>query len=173
MNRLACALACIAVTRAQPSQIQIQAPYVTTPEHVVNAILKLANVKTSDVVYDLGCGDGRIVIAAAKRYGARGVGVDINPDRIHEARTNARKAGVEMLAKFERNDLFDADISGASVVFLYLLPEVNLRLRPKLLGELKPGSRVVSHSFDMGDWKPDKHEMVSGSHIYLWTIPSK
>jgi len=173
MIRLACALVFIAVTRAQPSQIQIQAPYVTTPEHVVNAILKLASVKTSDVVYDLGCGDGRIVIAAAERYGARGVGVDINPDRIHEARTNARKAGVETLAKFERNDLFDADIRSASVVFLYLLPEVNLRLRPKLLGELKPGSRVVSHSFDMGDWKPDKHEMVSGSHIYLWTIPSK
>ena len=163
----------IAAAYAQPPQVQIQAPYVTTPDHIVSAILRLAKVRTSDVVYDLGCGDGRIVISAAKSCGARGVGIDINPERVNEARANARSAGVERLAKFERNDLFDADISGASVVTIYLLPDVNLRLRPKLLAELKPGSRVVSHSFDMGDWKPDKHELVGGSHLYLWTIPEK
>ena len=171
--RVTIVFALIAVVHAQPLQVQIQAPYVTTPDHVVNAILRLAKVRASDVVYDLGCGDGRIVISAAKTYGARGVGIDINPERVNEARVNARKAGVERLAKFARNDLFDADISSASVVTIYLLPEVNLRLRPKLLAELKPGSRVVSHSFDMGDWQPDKHEIVGGSHLYLWTIPGK
>jgi ubiquinone/menaquinone biosynthesis C-methylase UbiE len=156
-----------------PEQIQINPPYVRTPNHVVSAMLKLAGVKASDVVYDLGCGDGRIVISAAKEYGARGVGIDIDPERIQEARDNARKAGVEALVKFEVNDLFAADIHNATVVALYLLPDVNLRLRPKLLKELKPGTRVVSHDFHMGDWKPDKHVQVdAGSHIYLWTIPA-
>jgi SAM-dependent methyltransferase len=158
---------------AQPPQIQIHAPYVTTPHPVVNAILKLASVKSSDIVYDLGCGDGRIVISAARAYGAHGVGIDINPERIQEARSNARKAGVEALTRFEVSDVFDADISNATVVALYLLPDLNLRLRPKLLQDLKPGTRVVSHSFHMGDWKPEKEKTVNGSHLYLWTIPSK
>ena len=158
---------------AQPPQIQIHAPYVTTPHNVVSAMLKLAHVKSSDVVYDLGCGDGRIVISAAKLYGAHGVGIDINPERIEEARVNARKAGVEALTRFELNDVFDADIRAATVVTLYLLPDLNLRLRPKLLQDLKPGTRVVSNSFPMGDWKPEKEETIAGIHIYLWTIPAK
>ena len=161
--------------RAQnpPDQIAINTPYVQTPDHVVDAMLKLAGVKKSDTVYDLGCGDGRIVIRAAKEYGARGVGIDISPERIQEARANARKAGVETLVKFELNDLFDADIHDASVVALYLLADANLRLRPKLLKDLKPGSRVVSHDFAMGDWKPEKTEVIRGSRIYLWTIPGR
>jgi len=157
-----------------PEQIQINPPYVRTPDKVVNAMLKLAGVKASDVVYDLGCGDGRIVIAAAKDYGAHGVGIDIDPERIQEARENAKKAGVETLVKFEVNDLFASDIHNATVVALYLLPDVNLRLRPKLLKDLKPGTRIVSHDFHMGDWKPDKHELVdASSNIYLWRIPAK
>lgn len=139
----------------------------------MSAILTLARVTAKDVVYDLGCGDGRIVISAAAKYGASGVGIDINPQRIEEARANARKAGVEARTRFQVNDLFDADITRATVVAIYLLPEVNVRLRPKLLQELKPGTRVVSHSFPIGDWKPEKEQTVSGSHIYLWTIPAK
>ena len=164
------------LARAQngaPDQVLINAPYVTTPEDVVSALLKLADVKKGDIVYDLGCGDGRIVIAAAKEYGTHGVGVDINPERIKEARANAKRAGVEALVKFEVNDLFDTDIHEATVVALYLLPEINLRLRPKLLKDLKPGARVVSHSFHMGDWKPEREEIVDGSHIYRWTIPAR
>jgi SAM-dependent methyltransferase len=148
-------------------------PYVRSPNVVVDAMLKLAGVTKSDNVFDLGCGDGRIVIAAARNYGARGVGVDINPELVQEARANAREAHVEALVKFEVNDLFDADIHGATVVTLYLLPNVNLRLRPKLLKDLKSGTRVVSHSFNMGDWKPDKQATVDGNTIYLWTIPQK
>jgi SAM-dependent methyltransferase len=148
-------------------------PYVRSSNAVVDGMLKLARTQKSDIVYDLGCGDGRIVIAAAKDYGARGVGIDINPELIQEARENARKAHVEALAKFEVNDLFDADIHNATVVALYLLPNVNLRLRPKLLRELKPGTRVVSHNWGMGDWKPDKEETVDGRTIYLWIIPEK
>jgi trans-aconitate methyltransferase len=164
----------VSITRAQgPAPVYINAPYVTTPDRVVAAMVKLAGVRSSDTVYDLGCGDGRIVISAAKEFGARGVGIDNNPARIQEARSNAREANVEALVKFEVNDIFDADIHAATVVMLYLLPDVNLRLRPKLLKDLKPGARVVSHSFHMGDWKPEKDEVVEGSHIYLWTIPAK
>jgi SAM-dependent methyltransferase len=160
-----------AVLLAQPpAPIDINAPYVPSPDNVVRAMLKLAGVKNSDIVYDLGCGDGRIVILAAKEYGAHGIGIDLNPKRIEEARANARKADVESMVKFEVNDLFAADIHRATVVALYLLPDVNLRLRPKLIKDLKPGSRVVSNSFDMGDWKPDKEQIVGGNHIYLWTI---
>ena len=166
-------LVCAAAAQA-PEQIQINPPYVKTPDHVVTALLKLANVRPTDLVYDLGCGDGRIVIAAAKEYGAHAVGIDIDPERVQEARDNARRAGVESLVKFEVNDLFNADIHHATVVALYLLPEVNLRLRPKLLKELKPGTRVVSHDFHMGDWKPDKQALVdASSRIYLWTIPAR
>jgi SAM-dependent methyltransferase len=150
--------------------VRINAPYVTTPGNVVDAMLKLAGVGAGDTVYDLGCGDGRIVIRAARQYGAYGVGIDINPERIREAREAARKAGVESLVKFAVNDLFDADIRGATVVTLYLLPDLNLRLRPKLQKDLKPGTRVVSHDFDMGTWKPDRELSVGGSQLYLWTI---
>lgn len=171
---LAAILLASAALAQAPEQIQINPPYVRTPDHVVNAMLKLAAVKASDIVYDLGCGDGRIVIAAAKEYGAHGVGIDIDPERVQEARDNAGNAGVEALVKFEVNDLFAADIHNATVVALYLLPDVNLRLRPKLLKDLKPGTRVVSHDFHMGDWKPEKHELVdAASNIYLWRIPGR
>jgi SAM-dependent methyltransferase len=154
-------------------------PFVPTTTAAVEAMLKLADVKQDDVVYDLGCGDGRIVIAAAKSVGARGVGVDIDPERIAEAKENARKAGVEKLVRFEEKDLFDADIHQATVVTLFLLPRVNLKLRPKLLQDLKPGTRVVSNTFDMGDWKPDKEVTVPVSEqyeylshrLFLWTVP--
>ena len=150
-----------------------EVPYVPTENAVAQAMLDLAGVKGADIVYDLGCGDGRIVVLAAKSYGARGVGVDIDPERIRDARANAQRNGVENLARFEEKDLFDADIHEATVVTLYLLPAVNLRLRPKLLKDLKPGTRIVSHSFDLGDWKPEKEEVVEGQRLYLWTVPQK
>ncbi len=145
-------------------------PYVPTPEEVVDEMLKLANVSKSDVVYDLGCGDGRIVIAAAK-LGARAVGVDIDSERIAESRENAKKAGVADRVKFIEGDLFETDIREATVVMLYLLPEVNLRLRPKLLRDLKPGTRVVSHNYGMGDWEPEKTLDIGNHILYYWTIP--
>jgi tRNA G37 N-methylase Trm5 len=148
-------------------------PFVPTSQAMVVEMLKLANVTKDDTVYDLGCGDGRIVITAARQFGAHGVGVDINPERIREANENARKAGVADKVKFIEGDLFTADIRPATVVTLYLLPSVNLKLRPRLLSELKPGTRVVSHSFDMEDWKPDKTVTVDGSHLYLWVIADK
>jgi len=143
----------------------------SSPE-VVLAMLKLADVKKDDVVYDLGCGDGRIVIAAAEKFGARGVGIDIDPERIKEAEENARKAGVAGRVRFLNQDLFEADIRQATVVALYLFPWVNLKLRPKLWSELKPGTRVVSHSHDMGDWQPEKEIEADGDKIYYWTIPA-
>lgn len=133
-------------------------------------MLKLAAVKKSDVVYDLGCGDGRIVVTAAQKFGAHGVGVDINPERIREATENAKQAGVSDRVKFVQKNLFEADIHDATVVTLYLLSDVNLRLRPKLLKDLKPGTRIVSHSFDMGDWKPEKEVSANGRRLYLWII---
>jgi cyclopropane fatty-acyl-phospholipid synthase-like methyltransferase len=156
-----------------PEQVLINPPYVTSSPQIVHAMLRLANVGSSDVVYDLGCGDGRIVISAAKSYGARGVGVDNDPGRIDEARANARTAGVMDRVNFEVKDLFETDIHDATVVAMYLLPEVNMRLRPRLIRELKPGTRVVSHSFNMGDWKPDKELRVDGNPVYLWTIPER
>jgi SAM-dependent methyltransferase len=148
-------------------------PFVPTSEEVVNAMLKLAEVKRGDVVYDLGCGDGRIVITAAKRYGVRGVGIDIDPERIQTSRRNAATAGVGGRVEFRTQNLFDADIGDASVVTLYLLPDVNRKLMPKLLAELRPGTRVVSHAFDMGDWKPERVVEVDGTRIFLWTIPAR
>ena len=147
-------------------------PYVPTREEVVAGMLKLGGVKAGDVVYDLGCGDGRIVITAAQKFGTRGVGIDINPQRIREAEENAKRSGVTDKVKFIEQDLFEAKISDASVVMLYLLPSVNLKLRPKLLADLKPGTRIVSHSFDMGDWKAEKEIEVEGERIYFWTIPA-
>src|SRR4051794_2889520 len=158
---------------AQVTAPRLDVPYVPSPNPVVDGMLKLAGVKATDTVYDLGCGDGRIVITAAKTFGAKGVGVDINPERVEEARANAKSAKVEDKVKFEENDLFKANIANATVVTLYLLPDVNVRLKPKLMKELKPGTRIVSHSFDMGDWKPEREEVIEGRHIYLWTIPKQ
>lgn len=146
-------------------------PYVPTPHEVVAEMLKLANVTKNDVVYDLGSGDGRIVITAAQKFGARGVGVDINPTLVKQARDNAEKAGVSDRVKFLEQDLFETDIREATVVTLYLFPEVNIKLRPKLLKELKPGTRVVSHAFDMNEWEPDKTVEINCSRIYYWVIP--
>lgn len=148
-------------------------PYVPSPQEVVDKMLELAAVKKGDVVYDLGSGDGRIIVTAAKKYGVKAIGFEIDPDRIRESRENIQKAGVQSLAEIRQQDILTVDLSGASVVTMYLLPNVNMQLRPNILSQLKPGSRVVSHAFDMGDWKPDKIERVNGRTVYLWTIPAK
>jgi SAM-dependent methyltransferase len=145
--------------------------YVPTPQPVVEAMLEIADLNEGDVLYDLGSGDGRIPITAAQTYGIRAVGIDIDPRRVAEARRNARNAGVEHLVTFHEADLFESDISDASVVTLYLLSTLNLRLRPKLLSELEPGSRVVSHNFGMSDWQPERVRKLEGSTVYLWTVP--
>src|SRR5215218_9908569 len=145
--------------------------FVPTPQEVVDAMLKVANVGPGDVIYDLGSGDGRIPITAARTVGARGVGIDIDPQRIREANENARTAGVADKVKFLNQDLFTTDISEATVVTLYLLPSLNLKLLPKLNRELKPGTRVVSHAFDMGDARPQQTLNISGRTVYYWTIP--
>jgi ribosomal protein L11 methylase PrmA len=148
--------------------------YVPTPHEVVDEMLKLAKVKKGDVLYDLGSGDGRIPVTAAKEYGIRAYGIDIDPERVQEANENAKKAGVTHLVQFRREDLFKANFKEASVVTLYLLPDLNVKLRPRLLAQLNPGTRVVSHQFDMGTWKPDKKvELSAGRTIYLWTIPPR
>lgn len=160
-----------------PLEKRLDVPYVPTHEKVVAEMLKIANVGKNDVLYDLGCGDGRIPITAAKRFGTRGVGVDIDPQRVTEARENAVKEGVTDRVKFVQQDLFDTDIKEATVVTLYLLPDINLKLRPKLLSDLKPGTRVVSHNYDMGDWQPQKHitvKLPDGEHqVYFWVVPPK
>jgi cyclopropane fatty-acyl-phospholipid synthase-like methyltransferase len=148
----------------------LDVPYVPTPPEVVEAMLKLAGVKKGDFVIDLGCGDGRIVVMAAEKFGARAIGYDLDPERIQEANENAKKAGVTDRVKFVEKNLFDVDVSEATVVTLYLLPGVNEKLRPRLQKELKPGTRIVSHSFSMGDWKPEKEISVNGRRIYLWII---
>jgi SAM-dependent methyltransferase len=181
ISRLSVALLSVAIIAAQSTQPrrQPEVPYVPTTDEAVAAMLKLAKVTSADVVYDLGCGDGRIVVAAARNFGSRGVGIDINPVRIEEAKENARKAGVDKLVRFEERDLFAADIHEATVVTLFLLPDFNLRLRPKLLRELKPGTRIVSNTFDMGDWKADKEAIVEGPgdglsrQLYLWIVPPR
>jgi SAM-dependent methyltransferase len=147
-------------------------PFVPSPQVVVDKMVELTGVKKGDVVYDLGSGDGRIVIAAAKK-GARAVGFEIDPELVGESRANIKKAGVQDLAEIRNQDILTVDLSPASVVTMYLLPDVNLKLKPTLLSQLKAGSRVVSHSFDMGDWKPDRIERVDGRTIYLWMIPAK
>lgn len=174
------AAACLApLAQAQPLAKPERAPdvpYQPTNDEVVVAMLDLAKVKASDVVYDLGCGDGRIVIAAVKERGARGVCVDIDPQRIAEARANARKAGVEGRIKFLTQDLFKTDFRDATVMMLFLWPEVNLQLRPLLWRDLKPGSRVVSHMHTMGDWPPEQTVQIKATDrervIFLWTIPA-
>lgn len=146
--------------------------YVPTPQYVVSEMLELAGTTKDDVIYDLGCGDGRFVITAAKRYGARGVGVDLDGELLRISRENARKAGVERLVDFLKQDLFETDIKKATIVALYLLPELNLSLRPRLLKELRPGTRVLSHDFNMGEWKPDAVGEIGASTYYLWIIPA-
>ena len=159
---------------AQPTTLrQPDVRFVATPQSVVEQMLELANVKPGDVVYDLGCGDGRVVIAAAKQDGVRAVGIDIDPERIKQSMENARKAGVEDRVSFRNEDLFEADIGEATVVTLYLLHSLNLKLRPKLWEELKPGTRIVSHNFGMGDWPSEKEIAVLSGTIYLWTIPAE
>ena len=147
--------------------------YVPTPHEVVDDMLRLANVRKGDVLYDLGSGDGRIAIAAAKKYGIKAIGIDIDPDRIREANENARKAGVTDLVQFRQEDLFKADFREATVVTLYLLPDLNVKLRPRLWDELKPGTRIVSHQVDMGTWKPEKRLESNGRVVYFWTVPAK
>jgi SAM-dependent methyltransferase len=147
--------------------------YVPTSEKIVDAMLKLAKVIKGDTVYDLGCGDGRIVITAAKEFGANGIGIEINPELIKRADENARQAGVADKVKFLEADLFKTNFRGATVVMLYLSPGVNLQLRSHLLKQLKPGTRIVSHDFDMGEWKPEQTVKIEDATIYLWTVPAK
>ena len=160
------------IANAQDLESKKIVPFVPTPQDVVDKMIELGGVKKDDVVYDLGSGDGRIVITAAKK-GAHAVGFDVDGDLVKESRENIRKAGLEKLAEIKQQDILTVDLSPATVVTMYLLPDVNLKLRPNVLSQLKPGSRVVSHAFDMGDWKPDKVERVNGRTIYLWTIPAK
>lgn len=177
MNRLGIsfAVAALSATLSFAQTSTLREPdviFVPTPEKVVDEMLKLAKVQKNDVVYDLGCGDGRLVVTAAKQYGARGVGIDINPERIKESQENAVKNGVTNLVTFRNEDLFEANIKDATVVTLYLLQSLNVKLKPKLFRDLKPGTRIVSQTFDMGDWKPDKQIEVDGRRVYLWIIPA-
>lgn len=179
-------IACEGRSAAPPAQAQTPQPqiaaakrapdvvYVPTPHETVAEMLRVGEVKPGDVLYDLGSGDGRIPIAAAKQFGVRAVGIDIDPQRIAQANANAKEAGVTDLVTFRNEDLFEADFSEASVVTLYLLPSLNQKLRPKLLAELRPGTRIVSHDFDMGDWEPEKRvEMENGDLVFLWRVPEK
>jgi hypothetical protein len=172
----------LAVSLRTALAVEAGVPYVPTPQNVVNRMLEIAKVGPQDYLIDLGSGDGRIVVTAAERYGAHGFGVDLNPTRIAEAEENARAARVTDKVQFFQRDLFETDLSSATVITMYLLPRVNLELRPKLL-DLKPGTRIVSHDFSMDDWKPDYHERIEArdkyggsgglSDIYLWVIPAK
>jgi len=156
--------------------VQVRKPdviFVGTPPDVVDAMLKGLEVKSTDIVYDLGSGDGRILITAAQKYGARGVGIEIDPALIKIAEDNARKAGVSNKVRFVTADLFEADIHEATVVTLYLLEDLNIKLRPKLLRDLQPGTRIASHRFRMGDWQPEKAVSVGDRAVYFWTIPAK
>ncbi len=156
------------------NKLGLEVDFVPTPNEIVDAMLKMAKVRKTDIVYDLGCGDGRIVIAAAKKFGARGVGIDIDPDRIKEARENARKAGVDKRVKFVQGDLFEADFHEATVVALFLKWNYNRKLRPRLWEQLKPGTPVVSHEHDFGeDWPPSDKTVVAGKTVYLYRVPAK
>ena len=169
----ACAALCLVAACARVPGVEV--PDVRTPPEVVTAMLQLAKVGPDDVVYDLGSGDGRIVITAARDFGARGVGIELDPSLVAESEKNAGRDHVLFRARFIKQDIFEADVSEATVVTLYLSPEVNLRLRPKLLAQLKPGSRIVSHDFPMGDWKPERVVNFKGperTHVLsLWIVP--
>lgn len=165
---------------AQSSDLESKkiVPFVPTPQDVVEKMLELAQVKKGDVLYDLGSGDGRIVITAAKKYGVKAVGFEIDPDLLRQSRESIRKEGLEKLAEIREQDILTVDLSPATVVTMYLLPDVNLKLRPAVQRQLRVGSRVVSHDFDMGDWKPVKTEHIKDSSgwdhtIYLWRIEKK
>ena len=166
-----------ALAQAAPTQrAPLREPdvvYVPTPQHVVDAMLRLAEVRRGDVLFDLGSGDGRIPVTAAKRFGVRATGIDINPQRIAEANANAKAAGVTGLVTFRNEDLFTADIRNATVVTLYLLPALNDKLRPKLLRDLRPGTRIVSHAFPISGWTPERTQEVEGATIYLWRVPAR
>jgi precorrin-6B methylase 2 len=170
-------LAAVGVALAQPEKKEPDVPFVTTPEAVVLEMLKMAKVTKDDLVYDLGSGDGRIVIAAAKHFGARAVGIELERHLVAESEENARQAGVADRVRFVHGDIFEADLRDATVVTLYLFPAVNLELRPKLLRELRPGARIVSHMYDMGDWTPhDNTQVVVGRGIhfvYSWIVPPR
>ena len=161
-----------AATQTAPARRGPDVVFVPTPNDVIEKMLELAKVTPKDVVYDLGCGDGRIVIAAAKK-GARAVGIDIDPQRIKEANANAKTENVADKVRFIENDLFESNIGEATVVTLYLLPRLNEKLKPKLLKDLKPGTRIVSHAFDMGDWAPEQKAQVAASTVYLGRIPAR
>src|SRR5947209_16163011 len=174
--RLMLALVLSTCVTGAGAQVAAQYPdviYVPTPHEVVDAMLKLGKVGKGDVLYDLGSGDGRIPVTAALRYGIRATGIDIDPQRIAEANENAKKNGVSHLVRFRQEDLFKTKFSDATVVTLYLLPDLNVKLRPRLLAELKPGTRIVSHQFDMGTWKPERKLELNGRTIYLWTVPAR
>ncbi|MGE4334774.1 MAG: cyclopropane-fatty-acyl-phospholipid synthase family protein [Pigmentiphaga sp.] len=158
---------------SEPATKPLDVPYVPTPQTVVDRMLEMANVDAGDYVIDLGSGDGRIPVTAASRYGARALGVDLNPERIAEANENAVQAGVTDKVEFRQQDLFKTEFRDATVVTMYLLPNVNLKLRPRLLDELRPGTFIVSHAFDMQDWEPDQRETVEGRSVMLWIIPAK
>ena len=168
---LAAPIAMIARTAYASAQDYPVVPYVPTPEAVVDGMLDMAKLQPGERLVDLGSGDGRIAIAAAKR-GAQAMGVEINPRLVSRARMNAEMAGQKDNARFVRDDLFAVSLREADVVTLYLLPQINEQLRPKLLTEMRPGTRVVSHAFDMGDWPPDEHERIAEKNVYLWTIPA-
>jgi len=179
MKKLFIGLLCsllIFLSSAAVQEEDLEVPFVPTPYDVVAEMLRIAGVSKDDVVYDLGCGDGRIVIMAAETTGARGVGVDIDPQRIKESRENAIQAKVKNRVRFLQKDLFEANISKATVVTLYLTSDVNLKVRPKLLRELKPGTRIVSNDFDMEEWEPDKTSDVTSDYesytIYYWVVPA-
>lgn len=176
--RMVSAVYCLLLLSGPPAiaqeAVHKDVPYVPTPPAVVETMLKLGEVQKGDILYDLGCGDGRIVVMAAQKFGiAHGTGIDIDPDRIKEAQENARQAGVTDRVRFMEKNLFDADFHDATVVTLYLLPDVNLKLRPKLLKDLKVGSRIISHQFDMGEWQPDKKVDIDWRVVYLWTVTEK
>jgi SAM-dependent methyltransferase len=167
----ACLVPVAALAQDAPETPRLDVPYVPTPPEIVERMLSLGRVGKDDLLYDLGCGDGRIVVTAAKERGAHGVGIDLNPVRIAEANENARKAGVEKMVTFKVGNLFEADLSPATVVTLYLLPSVNRQLRPRLWKQLKVGTRVVSHDFDMGsEWPAERKVQIDGKTLYLWTI---
>jgi SAM-dependent methyltransferase len=163
----------VLLAQTAPARRSPDVIFVPTPNEVVDKMLEMAKVTAKDVVYDLGCGDGRIVITAAQKYGVRAVGIDIDPKRIAEAVANAKAAKVTDKVRFIEGDLFEADIGEATVVTLYLLTRLNEKLKPKLLKDLQPGTRVVSHAFDMGDWAPEQRAQVGASSVYLWRIPPR
>jgi predicted RNA methylase len=166
-------LFCVTSALAQPGRRGPDVIYVPTPYDVVDAMLKLADVHRGDVLYDLGSGDGRIPVTAAKKFGIHAVGIDIDPLRIADANENARRNKVTQLVEFRQEDMFRTDIHDATVVTLYLLPDLNVKLRSRLLAELKPGSRIVSHQFTMGNWPPERKLEVNGRTLYLWTVPAR